>query len=288
MHPSCTHRMPYLPSWHSHATASHEPSFEKDIVSAPDLSPASRSVNVALREQTTITTYLLEMDKVACKACGTCACLPDLHLRRRCVDCRAGAGSSLPSRIANFICSYVCSPTCGTDSAQCRERCFRVASDVAEENKERANLLLQHMQRSSSYWSPLVRPRRRAHADSQSGWVRFSLSLLCQIKFPSDAILGVNLLIVACHLEIFQHPRRCRARHILVCGTVLVQLHRHVGVDIRLHRRSSVEAWSVPVSRRRLRKPTFGRPPVLLTSFRNPHAIWYHPPSGISFEKSCV
>ena len=47
-------------------------------------------------------------------------------------------------------------------------------------------------------------------------------------------------MIVACHLEIFQHPRRCRARHILVCGTVLVQLHRHVGVDIRLHRRSSV------------------------------------------------
>ena len=84
-----------------------------------------------LSDQTTITTYRLEMDKVACKACGTCACLPDLHLRRRCVDCRAGAGSSLPSRIANFICSYVCSPTCGTDSAQsqnvatfsCRERC---------------------------------------------------------------------------------------------------------------------------------------------------------------------
>ena len=70
--------------------------------------------------------------------------------------------------------------------AKCRERCFRVASDVAEENEERANLLLQHVQRSSSYWSPLVRPRRRAHADSQSGWVRFSLSLLCQIKFPSD------------------------------------------------------------------------------------------------------
>jgi len=126
MHPSCTHLMPYLPSWHSHATASHEPSFEKDIVSAPDLSPASWSVNVALRDQTTITTHLLEMDKVACKACGTCACLPDLHLRRRCVDCRAGAGSSLPSRIANFICSYVCSPTCGTDSAQSQN----VASDV--------------------------------------------------------------------------------------------------------------------------------------------------------------
>jgi hypothetical protein len=34
---SFAYLMPYLPSWHSHATASQEPSFENDIVKAPDL-----------------------------------------------------------------------------------------------------------------------------------------------------------------------------------------------------------------------------------------------------------